>query len=325
LVALHAKEEESMNSFIQFISQYKKQYKNQDEFMFRFQIFKDSLKRISLKNKQFDSIGATYGITKFSDLSHEEFASTVLMKNPISTDKNVIRSSSKVLKPKNVDDIPLSINWKDKGAVTPIKDQAQCGSCWAFSVVENIESMYIIAGKANNESIDLSPQQLVDCNLDDLGCYGGIPVLAYRYIINSGGIDSEEIYPYVGKRQECHFVPNEIAAKISDWKFGNQHWFNETEIQYNLASWGPLSICLDASVWQDYTSGILTAEECSEINILNHCVDLVGYVIDIENLSNSYWIVRNSWGLDWGNEGFIYLQMWKDTCGMADFVTTSVI
>jgi len=300
--------------FSQFIIKYNKHY-TEEEYAHRFENFKASLIRSATKSAKSEK--ATFGITKFSDLSVEEFQQTVLMKNrivPTGAPKDIVA-------PKNVE-VPASLDWRSKGAVTAVKNQEQCGSCWAFSVTENVESMWILADKGTNTSVDFAPQQIVDCDTSDDGCDGGDPPTAYAYLISAGGIESESAYPYTGEDGTCAFSSKKIVGSISDWKYATTEG-DETTLQNNLISWGPLSICVDATYWQDYESGVLTWEECAWFNELDHCVQLVGY--NAEDSSNPYWIVRNSWATDWGIDGYIWLQMWEDTCGLTYEATTSVV
>jgi len=201
-----------------------------------------------------------------------------------------------------------------------VKNQEQCGSCWAFSVTENIESMWILAGKSNN-SLALAPQQIVDCDTVDDGCEGGDPPTAYEYIIEAGGLESEQDYPYIAEDESCRFKSQDIVASIKNWQYATSD-YSETTLQQNLVGYGPLSICVDASNWQDYVSGIMTWYECAWVNILDHCVQLVGYNA---TSSNPFWMVRNSWGTDWGIDGYIYLEMWEDTCGLTYEATCSIV
>lgn len=300
--------------FQQYMKDFGKEY-SKEEYALRFENFKQSLKRIEMKNSR--SGGATYGITKFSDLSPEEFKEKILMKKPMEINDN----KENILEATNIEAVPKSFDWRAKGAVTPVKNQGQCGSCWAFSTVENIESMWIRAGKGTKDNVNLSVQQVVDCDQSDYGCGGGNPPTAYEYIINAGGLESDSVYPYHAVNQQCQFQEKDVVAKISSWKYATSGR-DEKKLQENLVNWGPLSICLDAANWQDYTGGVLTAWECAWIVQLDHCVQLVGYN---ETASNPYWIVRNSWGTDWGIEGYIYLEMWKNTCGMAEEATSSVV
>jgi len=301
--------------FAKFMETYEKQY-TEEELPIRFANFKASLQRAHQKNIK--STKATYGITKFSDMTPAEFSSTVLMKNKIAP----THEAKSVLPPKKLDAVPTSFDWRPKGAVTPIKNQGQCGSCWAFSATENVESMWILAGKGKNSTVDFAPQQIVDCDTNDDGCDGGDPPTAYEYLISTGGIESNESYPYTAEDGTCKFKKNLVVGTISNWTYATSEG-DETTLQQNLLSWGPLSICVDASNWQDYTSGVMTWEECAWINQLDHCVQLVGY--NSEQSDNPYWVVRNSWGTDWGVEGYIWLQMWEDTCGLTYEATTSII
>jgi len=312
-----AKEE---NLWKKFLIKYNKDYPTQDEYALRFENFKASLQRIAQRNAL--SKGATYAINKFSDLSREEFKTKILMKNKIITlEENRNKPSDQVLVPKSIPTAPQTYDWRALGAVTPVKDQGQCGSCWAFSVTENVESAWILKGHGSNSTVDLAPQQIVDCDTTDEGCNGGDPPTAYAYLMSAGGLEPEADYPYTAEDGSCSFNKNDVAATISNWKYATSG-YSETLLQQNLLSWGPLSICVDAEYWQDYSGGVMTWEECAWVNELDHCVELVGYD---STGSTPHWIVRNSWGTDWGVEGYILLEMWKDTCGLTYEATSSVI
>jgi len=298
-----------------FQAKYKKSYKSEEEYRLRFRNFEASLNRtrdLNAKSKK-----AAFGITKFSDMSPQEFKSTILMKNPIIPKE---RPNIEV-QHHSLPALPVTFDWRTKRAVTAIKDQGQCGSCWAFSVTENVESMWILAGKAN-VSLNLAPQQIVDCDDSDAGCDGGDPPTAYAYIIQTGGLEPSKDYPYTAQDGTCQFDAKDVIAKISNWQYATS-FYSETTLQQNLVSWGPLSVCVDASNWQDYQSGVMTWEECAYINVLDHCVQLVGYQTQTAN--GDFWMVRNSWGTDWGIDGYIYLEMGSDTCGIAHEATCSIV
>jgi len=304
--------------FLDFVQKYKKSY-TAAEFPVRFQNFRQSLARISAANAQSRAVdGATYGVNKFSDLTTAEFKETVLMKGY--TPKRV--PGVETLVPKVTrDQLPTSYDWRALGAVTAVKDQEQCGSCWAFSATENIESVEILAGKGSNTTTDLAPQQIVDCDTVDQGCNGGNTDTAFEYVIKAGGMEDEAHYPYQGQDGTCKFNAQYVAASISSWKYAT-HLDKEDELQANLVSWSPLSVCVDASKWQDYQSGVMTRIECGVVNILDHCVQLVGYETQAPK---PYWIVRNSWNTDWGIKGYIWLAMGDDVCGIAHDATTAVV
>jgi len=208
---------------------------------------------------------------------------------------------------------PTTFDWRSKGGVTSVKNQEQCGSCWAFSATENIESVYKLAG---HSMPILGPQQIVDCDKSDYGCSGGWPRLAYTYVIQAGGQDQESCYPYTARDGSCKFKSTCIGAKIKSYQNIAK---TEDQIQTALVNQAPLSICVDASSWSSYRGGVMMASSCG--HSIDHCVQLVGYD---STKSTPYWIVRNSWGTDWGLSGYIYLQMGKNTCAMNNDVTTAV-
>jgi len=302
----------SKDKFLEFMQKYNKVYTAQ-EFQSRYNNFKASLERAA--KLQSASNGAQYGITKFSDMSPEEFKNTILMRDPSFPNNSPFIPATTLLAP----GAPTSYDWRDHGAVTPVKDQGQCGSCWAFSATQATESAWILKGHATDSTVDLAPQQIVDCDTIDhvQGCNGGYTESAYDYLVQAGGQEPEIDYPYTGKNGKCAFNAADIDAKISGFTSIPK---DETALSATLVSTGPLSICLDAAAWQDYNGGVMTARDCCPYIKceMDHCVQLVGY-----NSTGSapYWIVRNSWNTDWGIEGYIYLEMGSNTCGLANDVT----
>jgi len=299
-----------------------KVYLTAQEKQHRFGNFKSSIERITKLNQQTTQrgVGATYGLNKFSDLSPEEFASTVLMRpfTPVDTSikKQKLMTSTRKMA------VPDVFDWRPKGAVTAVKDQQQCGSCWAFSVTENVESVWMLAkGISNVTMTPLAPQQIVDCDDSDSGCNGGNPETAYEYIHSAGGLEPEKDYPYTVVDGNCNFKKADVFATISNYKYATTTW-DETTLKTNLATWAPLSICVDARYWQDYKSGIMTAFECDWIVELDHCVQAVGY--DVSG-SNPFWSVRNSWGTSWGEEGYIRLEYGYNSCGLTEQATSAVL
>jgi len=304
--------------FRDYMTKHGKSYGDASEYNVRLQNFEASIHRIAAMNAR--SKTATFALNKFSDMSTEEFRTTVLMKNGIPKNQTQ-KAGIETLQPKTAN-VPASFDWRNKGAVTPVKDQGQCGSCWAFSATENIESMWILAGKATNKTVRLSEQQIVDCDNSDGGCDGGNTNTAYQYIMSAGGLEGEVNYPYTAADGTCAFNKKDVVASISNWKYATSD-YSETTLQANLVSWGPLSICVDAANWQDYESGVMSWEDCAWINQLDHCVQLVGYKTNTP--LGDYWIVRNSWNTDWGIQGYIWLEMWRDTCGLTYEATCVVI
>jgi C1A family cysteine protease len=200
--------------------------------------------------------------------------------------------------------------------VTPVYNQGQCGSCWAFSATENIESQWALAG---NQLTELSMQQIVDCSDWDDGCSGGWPSYAYDYVIDAPGQDPLASYPYTAEDGTCAYNASAVVAKISSWAYTTTDE-DEHQMANYLALHGPISVCVDAEEWDSYTGGLFLASSCG--TSLDHCVLAVGY-----NLAANppYWIIRNSWGTDWGIKGYMYLEFGQDACGVATETTSAII
>jgi len=307
------------NHFRQWMVHHSKEYKSVEEYELRLQNFQASLVRIEEHSSKLSN-GANFSLNKFSDLSPQEFQEKYLMKRPVKNPRGGDRRG--VLKPAaSASALPTKFDWRDKKVVSPVKDQGQCGSCWAFSAVENVESVWMLAKNITQDKMPaLAPQQVVDCSYLDLGCNGGNPPFAYEYIMSSG-LETNSDYPYTAKDGTCSYNKAEVYATIKTWKWAT-NYDNEVLLQQNLMSFAPLSICVDASNWQDYSSGIMTGSQCCSLCFLDHCVQLVGYD---NSGSTGYWIVRNSWGSDWGVDGYIWLQMGHNVCGLTDEATSVVV
>ena len=262
-----------------------------------------------------------YGINKFSDVHPDEFKARYLNYKP----------NRKGMKQYNIHpiarevEVPTKFDWFTEGACTPVKDQGQCGSCWAFSATEEIESMYI---RQFGQTYVLAPQQIVSCDDQDGGCAGGEPVTAYEYVQGAGGLVQESDDPYTsgqtGDNGNCSIDASDEVVTLTNYSFAippcedsctNQ---DESLLQQQLYAVGPVSICVDAESWQYYTGGVLKANCPSDYNDIDHCVQLTGYD---STTSPGYWIVRNSWNTDWGQDGFIWVQMGSNLCGIADSPT----
>jgi len=297
--------------FVGWKDQFNKVYDSEAEESLRFENFKLSLDRIRTRNAINGS--PVFGLTKFSDLSPEEFKSFYLGYKPPAERQNIgILSGEDNLQ------IPNNWDWRNQQKVTPVKNQGKCISSYAMSIVENIESLYCIKHNIDCTTFPpLSTQQVVDCDFSDEGCSGGGTVNAYIYVIQQG-MEYESDYPYSGLDGNCNYEANKVKVTITNWEYATQD-ANETTMQTNLFNWGPLSICVNAAPWQDYTGGILMASACN--STLNHCVELVGYDM---TPPTPFWSVRNGWGSDWGENGYIRLQYGKGTCGCADEATTAL-
>jgi C1A family cysteine protease len=257
------------------------------------------------------------------DLTREEFADRFLLKNFTSIRSQIASGSLKKEdvriwkgKGQKKSQYASAFDWNEKNVVTPVYDQGSCGSCWAFSTTESIESMWALAG---NTLTQLSMQQIVDCDTNDHGCSGGNPPVAYDYVIDAGGLMPYSDYPYAGVQGECKFVPSEVVAKIDTWVWITEDDDESAMLEF-VADYGPPSICVDATEWQYYTGGIITPQsDCGQT--LDHCVQLTGWQT-VDGII--VWNVRNSWGTDWGPYGgYIYIESGYDVCGIGQECTSS--
>jgi len=298
--------------FKQWMKVHNKEYATSTEYEYKLDVFKNNLKRYAELNKK--AVGVIHGPTIFSDITHEEFLEKWLIKN--FTSPKMRGEPINVHAPlKSKEPFPSSYSWVAKGATTPIYNQGQCGSCWAFSTTESIESMCFLAGKP---LIQLSMQQIVDCDTNDDGCNGGDPPTAYQYVIGAGGLETLADYPYTAQDGYCQFQSSEIARSIQSWEYVTQSQ-NEQQMQQFTYSTGPPSVCVDASSWDSYGGGVYTSSDCG--TQLDHCVQIVGWA---QVSGYNAWYVRNSWGTSWGYAGYLYVAIGQDACGIAQECTSAV-
>ncbi|KAL8151089.1 hypothetical protein V2J09_020897 [Rumex salicifolius] len=282
--------------FMSWLQFHNKHYKDKKEWMLRFGIYHSNLNFIDLINSQ--NLTYKLGDNEFADLTNEEFRSLYVGQNTNSTESINKRA-------------PKQIDWRKKGAVNAIKNQGQCGSCWAFSAISAVESMNKIK---HGKLVTLSEQELVDCDTKkNLGCRGGFMEEAFKYIKKSKGISSEQNYPYTGKGGSCH-APKKKAVRISGHKTVKPN--SEKSLKAAVAK-QPVSVGLESSgiLFQLYSHGIFNGL-CG--TSLDHAVTVVGYG---EEDGGKYWIIRNSWGTAWGEDG--YMRLTRDSirpqgaCGIA--------
>jgi len=297
------------DEFVQFKTKFQKEYRDETEEIQRFNRFCQTLERNKDMSAQYPT--ASFGITQFADLTLEEFEEQYLMKNLGQPDLSI--ASELIANPGAT---PPTFDWRNNSVpvVTPVYNQGNCGSCWAFSATENVESVWALSG---NTLTSLSMQQVVDCDTQATGCNGGWPYTVYPYIEKVGGLDTYESYPYKGKDQPCKFEISNVAATVKGWGFVT-NTLNEAQIMSFVATTSPVSVCVDAALWQSYSGGIFPGKGCGK-NI-NHCVDITGY-----NTNEGYWWIRNSWGTTWGIEGYMQLEYGVDACAVAQVVTSATI
>jgi len=274
----------------------------------------------------FDDEKCVFGITVFSDMTEAEFKATRLGYKPVAE-----RPDMPVFQLDPLPNASKAVDWRAKGAVTPVKDQGDCGSCWAFSTTEEVESQIFM--KTNTLPV-LSTQQLISCDKTDGGCNGGDTVTAYKYIETAGGLDTGSDYPdkshTSGTTGKCKWDKKK-AAKVSGFTYATKpcnsgacKHQDEDALAAALAAKGPVSICVNAgdSGWQSYKRGVYSKKCSGAAADLDHCVQLVGFN---KAGKTPYWIVRNSWAAEWGIGGFMHLEMGKNLCGVADEATIAEV
>ncbi|GKU90030.1 hypothetical protein SLEP1_g4081 [Rubroshorea leprosula] len=308
--------------FTLFKSKYGKTYTSQEEHDFRFSIFKANLRRA--KRHQLLDPNAVHGVTKFSDLTpsefHRQFLGLQKLRLPVDAHKAPILPTN---------NLPTDFDWRDQGAVTAVKDQGACGSCWSFSATGALEGAHYLA---TGELVRLSEQQLVDCDHEcdpeeygacDSGCNGGLMTTAFEYTLKVGGLVKEEDYPYTGTDGgPCKFDKSKIAASVSNFSVVS---LDEDQIAANLVMNGPLAVGINAVFMQTYIGGVSCPYICSR-NLLDHGVLLVGYAsagyAPIRFKDKPFWIIKNSWGENWGENGYYRICRGRNICGVDSMVST---
>jgi len=318
--------------FHKFMKDHKRNYPTDAEYELRFSSFLKTLKRIEKAKK--NSPGTNFGINEFSDYHEHELKHRVSNKMP--ADQLAWSCLAKGVTAPIMDTsaVPTSWDWRSKGVVTEVKDQAQCGSCWAFSTIGNIESQYAIK---TGQLTDFSEQLLVDCSqgcsveyqygpVCNQGCDGGWQWNAFFDVLNWGGVELESDYPYQGVDQSCQRTQHKVVAPIKNYTCLSQYngeSADEQQMAAYLYQYGPLSVALDASLLFSYTSGVInpTPDGC-ETTELDHAVLAVGFGVDTTS-NLPYWIVKNSWGASWGEQGYFRMVRGTGACGINNAVSSA--
>ncbi|KAK2838579.1 hypothetical protein Q7C36_013393 [Tachysurus vachellii] len=312
----HAKpSQESVDLLMQFkdfMVKYNRTYASQDEAEKRLGIFQQNLKTAQTL-QALDQGTAEYGVTKFSDLTEDEFR--IIYLNPMLSQWSLQKQMKPAAPVSKA--APDSWDWRDHGAVSSVKNQGFCGSCWAFSVTGNIEGQWF---KKTGQLMSLSEQELVDCDKLDQACGGGLPSNAYEAIENLGGLETEADYSYTGHKQKCDFFSGKVAAYINS---SVELPKDENDIAAWLAENGPVSAALNAFAMQFYRKGVSHPLRilCNPW-MIDHAVLLVGYG---ERNGVPFWAIKNSWGEDYGEKGYYYLYRGSSLCGINKMCSSAVV
>lgn len=306
--------------FAKFKAQNYKSYNSISEELYREGLFRQNFLKMVIMFRNIGQSNEEIKYSPFMDLSEDEFYI-----NYLGLDLNLQEAENQRINSEPLeyvvniyDETPESMNWQDQGAVTPVKNQGSCGSCWAFSTTGNLEGQSKIV---KGELLSLSEQQLVDCDKIDQGCNGGLMENAFNYLKDAGGIETEGDYPYKGTGATCSFDQTKAKIKVESFSFVEK---NEDVIKEALFKTGPLAIALNATPLQFYFGGVFHPWKifCNP-ETLNHGVLIVGY--GTSDKGEPYWLVKNSWGQGWGEKGYFRIYRGDNTCGINSYVVSAKI
>uniref|UniRef100_A0A0D9WYS9 Peptidase C1A papain C-terminal domain-containing protein n=1 Tax=Leersia perrieri TaxID=77586 RepID=A0A0D9WYS9_9ORYZ len=329
--------------FAAFVRRHRREYPGgAEEYARRLRVFAANLARAAA-HQALDPT-ARHGVTPFSDLTQDEFEArfTGLSATAGAEGDEARRNrmpAAQAATEEEVSRLPGSFDWRDKGAVTRVKMQGACGSCWAFSTTGAVEGANFLS---TGELLDLSEQQLVDCDHTcdavkktecDAGCNGGLMTNAYTYLINSGGLMTQTAYPYTAKQGTCRFDANKIAVRITNFTNiiippPSSSVNSDDQIRAALVRHGPLAVGLNAAFMQTYVGGVSCPLVCPRAWV-NHGVLLVGYgergFAALRLGYRPYWVIKNSWGEAWGEKGYYRLCRGRNVCGVDSMVSAVAV
>lgn len=297
---------------------HRREYNGLDEEGIRRAIWEKNARMIEAHNQEAALGMHSYelGMNHLGDMTSEEVSEKMTgLQVPVNREPGF----TKEVDPR-VSKLPKTLDYRKMGMVTPVKNQGSCGSCWAFSSAGALEGQ--LANKTG-KLVDLSPQNLVDCVTENDGCGGGYMTNAFHYVQVNGGIDSEEGYPYVGEDQPCRYNSTGMAAQCKGYEevpVGDEH-----ALAVALFKAGPVSVGIDAtlSTFQFYQRGVYYDRNCNKDDI-NHAVLAVGFGVNTKG--KKFWIVKNSWGEEWGKKGYIMMARNRgNLCGIANLASYPIM
>ena len=302
----------AFQEWYEFKETHEKAYGSEEEEAFRLTIYNQNKKLVNDHNLRYDLGQHSYKLklNQFADLTASEYAK---MMNGYQHERKQRGEAPTHLPLASEVKLPTSMDWRTKGAVTPVKDQGQCGSCWAFSSTGALEGQHF---RQTGQLVSLSEQNLVDCStaFGNNGCDGGLMDDAFKYVKANGGIDTEASYPYEAEDDTCRFNKQDVGA--TDKGYMDIPEGDEQALKEAVAVHGPISIAIDASQssFQFYHSGVYDDPNCSSTQ-LDHGVLAIGYGSEG---GRDYWLVKNSWSEKWGDQGYIKIARNEhNVCGVA--------
>jgi len=319
MAMIHIPDETRM-MFSTWAQQHGKSYATADEAQRRLTIWAEHLNIVERHNALAAQGQSTYtmGMTKWADMTNAEYRQMLGGYKP----RSARAVNATTYTPKPVKDLPDTVDWRDKGVVTGVKDQGQCGSCWSFSATGSMEGAHALS---TGNLVALSEQNLIDCVQN--GQYtcdtGGEMQDGFAWVIQNGGIESEDDYPYCTcSGNQCAFDQSKVAATFSNYQAVSQG--DEGALQSATASQPGVSVAIDASQqsFQLYSGGVYNEPACSSTQ-LDHGVLVIGY----GNYQGSdYWLVKNSWGDSWGLQGYIMMSRNQNNqCGIATDASFAIV
>jgi len=309
----------TLKEFESWMQLHNKHYATNEEKMYRMSVFEENVRRINAMNSESNRV--QYGINAFADRTMDELRKSYTSRS-YSKSMKAVEMNHVVAPRAKVDKLPKEFNWVDRGAVTSVKDQGDCGSCFAFGAVGTMEGqLFLRKGKL----VNLSEQNILDCDHEcqvfpDIGkmcdeaCDGGMEPNVFQWVIKNGGINLLDDYPYKAKKGKCRFDKSKAVGGFRNWTYVTVEY--EDDLRQYLYDNGPVSVGVHAEEWFYYSGGIFDSK-CQTEN--DHAVLLTGWGEASDG--TPYWIIKNSWGTSWGMNGYIYLIRGKNKCGILELMS----